>query len=179
VHGIARDLAARGLGTLKPHAPEPVKGTFPCPMKVEIDADTLDVAPHFAGRLIRGVKNGPSPEWLQDRLRAIGLRPISALVDITNFFTYDMNRPLHVFDADKVHGTVRVPSRERGARRSSALDEKTYTFAPGTRDLRRQRCRKHRGHHGRRGLRLHRGDHQRLPRSASGTRSTPPIRAAR
>jgi phenylalanyl-tRNA synthetase beta chain len=130
IHGIARDLAARGLGTLKPHAPEPVKGTFPCPVKVEIDADTLDVAPHFAGRLIRGVKNGPSPEWLQDRLRAIGLRPISALVDITNFFTYDMNRPLHVFDADKVHGTVRV-HRAKGGETLEALDEKTYTFAPG------------------------------------------------
>jgi phenylalanyl-tRNA synthetase beta chain len=130
VHGIARDLAARGLGTLKPHAPEPVAGTFPCPVAVEIAEDTLDVAPHFAGRLIRGVKNGPSPAWLQDRLRAIGLRPISALVDITNFFTYDMNRPLHVFDADKVHGTVRV-HRAKGGETLEALDEKTYTFAPG------------------------------------------------
>jgi len=130
VRGIARDLAARGLGTLKPHAPEPVKGSFPCPVKVEIAKDTLDVAPHFAGRLIRGVTNGPSPDWLQDRLRAIGLRPISALVDITNFFTYDMNRPLHVFDADKVHGTVRV-HRAKGGETLEALDEKTYTFAPG------------------------------------------------
>jgi phenylalanyl-tRNA synthetase beta chain len=130
VHGVARDLAARGLGTLKPHAPDPVPGAFPCPVKVEIDDDTLDVAPHFAGRLIRGVKNGLSPAWLQDRLRAIGLRPISALVDITNFFTYDMNRPLHVFDADKVHGTVRV-HRAKGGETLEALDEKTYTFAPG------------------------------------------------
>jgi phenylalanyl-tRNA synthetase beta chain len=130
VHGVARDLAARGLGTLKPHAPDPVPGAFPYPVKVEIDDDTLDVAPHFAGRLIRGVKNGPSPAWLQDRLRAIGLRPISALVDITNFFTYDMNRPLHVFDADKVHGTVRV-HRAKGGETLEALDEKTYTFAPG------------------------------------------------
>ncbi|KPQ16276.1 MAG: phenylalanyl-tRNA synthetase beta subunit PheT [Rhodobacteraceae bacterium HLUCCO18] len=130
VRGIARDLAARGLGTLKPHAPEPVKGSFPCPVKVEIAKDTLDVAPHFAGRLIRGVTNGPSPDWLQDRLRAIGLRPISALVDITNFLTYDMNRPLHVFDADKVHGTVRV-HRAKGGETLEALDEKTYTFAPG------------------------------------------------
>src|SRR6056297_2768518 len=130
VHGIARDLAARGLGRLKPHAPEPVTGSFPCPVRVEIAEDTLDVAPHFAGRLIRGVTNGPSPDWLQDRLRAIGLRPISALVDITNFFTYDMNRPLHVFDADKVHGTVRV-HRAKGGETLEALDEKTYTFAPG------------------------------------------------
>ncbi|MFW5655139.1 MAG: phenylalanine--tRNA ligase subunit beta, partial [Roseicyclus sp.] len=130
VRGIARDLAARGLGTLKPHAPEPVPGAFPCPVKVEIAEDALDVAPHFAGRLIRGVTNGPSPGWLQDRLRAIGLRPISALVDITNFFTYDMNRPLHVFDADKVTGTVRV-HRAKGGETLQALDEKTYTFAPG------------------------------------------------
>jgi phenylalanyl-tRNA synthetase beta chain len=130
VHGIARDLAARGLGKLKTRAVEPVPGAFPCPVAVTIDADTLDVAPHFAGRLIRGVKNGPSPAWLQDRLRAIGLRPISALVDITNFFTYDINRPLHVFDADKVHGTVRV-HRAKGGETLEALDERTYTFAPG------------------------------------------------
>ncbi|MDG4648978.1 phenylalanine--tRNA ligase subunit beta [Roseibacterium sp. SDUM158017] len=130
VHGIARDLAARGLGTLKTRNVEPVPGAFPCPVEVRIDEDTLDVAPHFAGRLIRGVKNGPSPAWLQDRLRAIGLRPISALVDITNFFTYDMNRPLHVFDAGKVHGTVRV-HRARGGETLEALDDRTYTFAPG------------------------------------------------
>jgi phenylalanyl-tRNA synthetase beta chain len=130
VHGIARDLAARGLGKLKPHDPEPVKGTFPCPIGVSINADTLDVAPHWAGRVIRGVKNGPSPQWLQDRLRAIGLRPISALVDVTNFFTYDMNRPLHVFDADKVKGNLRV-HRAKGGESLLALDEKTYTAAPG------------------------------------------------
>jgi phenylalanyl-tRNA synthetase beta chain len=130
VQGIARDLAARGLGRLKTRSSEPVPGAFPCPVAVAIDADTLDVAPHFAGRLIRGVTNGPSPAWLQDRLRAIGLRPISALVDITNFFTYDMNRPLHVFDADKVHGTVRV-HRAGGGETLEALDERTYTFAPG------------------------------------------------
>ena len=79
------------------------------------------------GRLIRGVKNGPSPEWLQDRLRAIGLRPISALVDITNFFTYDRGRPLHVFDADKVHGAITVRVARPGES-LKALDEKTYTF---------------------------------------------------
>jgi phenylalanyl-tRNA synthetase beta chain len=130
VHGIARDLAARGLGKLKPHDPAPVAGTFPCPIGVSIDADMLDVAPHWAGRVIRGVKNGPSPQWLQDRLRAIGLRPISALVDVTNFFTYDMNRPLHVFDADKVKGDLRV-HRAKGGETLLALDEKTYTAAPG------------------------------------------------
>jgi phenylalanyl-tRNA synthetase beta chain len=130
VHGIARDLAARGLGTLKPQAAEPVPGGFPCPIGVSIDADTLKVAPHFTGRVIRGVRNGPSPQWLQDRLRAIGLRPISTLVDVTNFFTYDMNRPLHVFDADKVRGDLRV-HRAKGGESLLALDEKTYTAAPG------------------------------------------------
>ena len=96
VRGIARDLAARGLGTLKPMEVRPIPGKFECPISVSIEPDTLVNAPVFYGRLIRGVKNGPSPKWLQNRLRAIGLRPISTLVDITNFFTYDTNRPLHV-----------------------------------------------------------------------------------
>ena len=130
VEGIARDLAARGLGTLKTPAIEPVPGTFPCPVPVTIDEDTLDGCPLFAGRVIRGVKNGPSPAWLQDRLRAIGLRPISALVDITNFFTYDRNRPLHVFDADKVAGGLRV-HRAEGGEEILALDGKTYAFQSG------------------------------------------------
>jgi phenylalanyl-tRNA synthetase beta chain len=130
VHGIARDLAARGLGRLIPRDPQPVPGAFPCPIGVSIDADTADVAPHWVGRVIRGVRNGPSPAWLQDRLRAIGLRPISALVDVTNFFTYDMNRPLHVFDADKVAGDLRV-HRAKGGETLLALDEKTYAAAPG------------------------------------------------
>ena len=127
---IARDLAARGLGRLKAHDPLPVAGRFPCPVTVSIDADTLDVAPHFAGRVIRGVKNGPSPRWLQDRLRAIGLRPISALVDVTNYFTYDMNRPLHVFDVDKMHGGLRV-HRATGDETLLALDGKTYALRAG------------------------------------------------
>ncbi|MEM6375904.1 MAG: phenylalanine--tRNA ligase subunit beta, partial [Pseudomonadota bacterium] len=84
----------------------------------------------FAGRLIRGVTNGPSPEWLQTRLRAIGLRPISALVDITNFFTFDRNRPLHVFDADKVQGDLRV-HRTQGGETLTGLDEREYTFSSG------------------------------------------------
>ncbi|MEJ6395729.1 phenylalanine--tRNA ligase subunit beta [Gymnodinialimonas sp. 2305UL16-5] len=130
IHGIARDLAARGLGTLKSHDPAEIQGSFPCPISVHIDADTRDVAPHFTGRLIRGVKNRPSPDWLQDKLRAIGLRPISALVDITNYFTYDVNRPLHVFDADKVSGGLRV-HRADGGEEILALDEKSYTFSKG------------------------------------------------
>ncbi len=130
VHGIARDLAARGIGTLKPQAVIDMTGTAPCPIAVTIAADTLDGAPHFTGRVIRGVENGPSPQWMQDRLRAIGLRPISALVDITNFFTYDQNRPLHVFDADKVRGNLHV-HRAAGGETLTALDDKTYTLGAG------------------------------------------------
>lgn len=131
VHGIARDLAARGLGTLKPLDTPHVESQFPCPIAVSIDDDTReDGCEVFAGRLIRNVKNGPSPQWLQERLRAIGLRPISRLVDITNFFTYDRNRPLHVFDADKVQGSLRV-HRTQGGETLVGLDEKEYTFGPG------------------------------------------------
>ncbi|MBY6083586.1 MULTISPECIES: phenylalanine--tRNA ligase subunit beta [Ruegeria] len=130
VAGIARDLAARGLGTLKQRDYAPVPGDFESPIKVTIDDDTLDGCPHFTGRLIRGVKNGPSPQWLQDQLKAIGLRPISALVDITNYMTFDSNRPLHVFDADKVKGNLRV-YRAKGGEKLVALDEKEYTLQPG------------------------------------------------
>ncbi|SNS89231.1 phenylalanine--tRNA ligase subunit beta [Tropicimonas sediminicola] len=130
VEGVARDLAARGLGTLIPREVEPVPAAFAAPFTVTIDEDTLDGCPLFAGRLIRGVKNGPSPQWLQDALRAIGLRPISFLVDVTNFFTYDRNRPLHVFDADKVKGNLRV-HRARGGETLVALDDKEYTLQAG------------------------------------------------
>lgn len=131
VRGIARDLAARGLGQLKPVETPTIAGAFPCPIGVEIAEDTRKNGCHvFAGRLIRGVKNGPSPEWLQSQLRAIGLRPISALVDVTNFFTYDRNRPLHVFDADKVQGNLRI-HRSVGGETIVGLDEKTYEFGPG------------------------------------------------
>ncbi|MCE5973566.1 phenylalanine--tRNA ligase subunit beta [Sinirhodobacter sp. WL0062] len=131
VRGIARDLAARGLGVLKPLEIEAVPGGFASPIKVEIDPALKEKGcPLFAGRLIRGVTNGPSPAWLQQRLIAIGLRPISALVDITNFFTYDLNRPLHVFDAAKVKGDLRiVPAK--GGEEMLALDEKTYTLREG------------------------------------------------
>ena len=131
VRGIARDLAARGLGVLKPQDAQPVKGVFKSPISVAIDPALKDAGcPHFTGRVIRGVKNGPSPAWLQKRLRAIGLRPISALVDITNFFTFDQNRPLHVFDADKVTGTLRIHPA-KGDEELLALDDKTYAFQPG------------------------------------------------
>jgi len=130
VAGIARDLAARGVGTLKERDYVPVPGDFDSPIKVTIDEDTLDGAPHFTGRLSKGVRNGPSPQWLQSQLKAIGLRPISALVDITNYMTFDQNRPLHVFDADKVQGNLRV-HRAKGGETLVALDEKEYTVQPG------------------------------------------------
>ena len=131
VRGIARDLAARGLGKLKQRDVEAVDGTFSCPVSMSIDADTLEQAPVFYGRVIRGVKNGPSPVWLQDKLRAIGLRPISFLVDVTNFFTYDRNRPLHVFDADKIGGNALRVHRAVGGETLVGLDEKEYTFSEG------------------------------------------------
>ncbi|MEP3052817.1 phenylalanine--tRNA ligase subunit beta [Ascidiaceihabitans sp.] len=130
VEGIARDLAARGLGTLKSRDVEYVPASFASDIQVSIDEDTRDGCPVFYGRLIKGVKNGPSPAWLQDILRAIGLRPISFLVDVTNFFTYDRNRPLHVFDADKVAGNLRV-HRATGNETLIALDEKSYALQAG------------------------------------------------
>ncbi|MEO9819317.1 MAG: phenylalanine--tRNA ligase subunit beta [Paracoccaceae bacterium] len=130
VRGIARDLAARGIGKLRPANEPSVEGQFVSEISVSIDDDTLDGCPVFCGRLIKGVKNGPSPDWLQDLLRGIGLRPISFLVDVTNYFTYDLNRPLHVFDADKVNGNLRV-HRASGGEEIVALDDKTYALQPG------------------------------------------------
>ncbi|MCW1918589.1 phenylalanine--tRNA ligase subunit beta [Rhodobacter sp. KR11] len=131
VRGVARDLAARGLGVLKPMAVEAVPGGFPSPIGVKIADDVkAKGCPHFAGRVIRGVKNGASPDWLQARLKAIGLRPINALVDVTNYFTYDLNRPLHVFDAAKVKGDLRIHAAT-GGETLLALDGKTYTLAAG------------------------------------------------
>jgi phenylalanyl-tRNA synthetase beta chain len=128
VHGIARDLAAADMGKFKDATIKPVKGEFPCPVKVTLDfGATPSLCPAFALRLVRGVKNGPSSDWLQKRLIAIGLRPINALVDITNFITYDRGRPLHVFDAAKVHGNLAV-RRARSGESVLALDGKTYTL---------------------------------------------------
>jgi phenylalanyl-tRNA synthetase beta chain len=130
IRGIARDLAARGLGKMKPCDVEIVAATFQSNLSVSIDADTLDGCAVFTGRLIKGATNGPSPAWLQNQLRAIGVRPISFLVDVTNFFTYDQNRPLHVFDADKVAGNLRV-HRAVGGETITALDDKDYTLQAG------------------------------------------------
>jgi phenylalanyl-tRNA synthetase beta chain len=128
VAGVARDLAARGLGRLITPAIAPVPGAFPSPIGVRLEADVADQAcPLFIGRYVRGVKNGPSPDWLQRQLRAIGLRPISALVDITNYLTFDRARPLHVFDADKVKGDIHV-RLSRPGETLLALDGKDYAF---------------------------------------------------
>ena len=128
VSGIARDLGATSIGTYKDKIPKPVKGTFPCPLKVTLDfGKTPSLCPAFALRLVKGVKNGPSPDWLQKRLTAIGLRPINALVDVTNFITFDRGRPLHVFDAAKVHGNLTV-RRAKNGEKLLALDGKTYTL---------------------------------------------------
>ncbi|MHC8508707.1 MAG: phenylalanine--tRNA ligase subunit beta [Rhodospirillales bacterium] len=129
MRGLARDLAAAGAGTLKPLDDSPAPGAFDSPIGVTLDfaPEAANACPYFAGRLIRGVKNGPSPKWMRDRLTAVGLRPISALVDITNYVMLDLNRPLHVFDAAKVKGglTVRMA---RDGENFAALNGKTYAL---------------------------------------------------
>ncbi|ESX19122.1 phenylalanine--tRNA ligase subunit beta [Mesorhizobium sp. LSJC264A00] len=127
IYGVARDLAASGLGRLKTAPVEAVLGKGETPVKVTIEAPEL--CPGFALRLVKGVKNGPSPKWLQQRLIAIGLRPISALVDITNYVTFDRGRPLHVFDAKKVAGNL-VVRRARDGEKVLALDGREYTLTP-------------------------------------------------
>ena len=129
IHGIARDLAAAGIGRLKDKPIAPVKGSFPCPVAVKLDFAPADakLCPAFALRLVRGVKCGPSPAFMQRRLRAIGLRPINALVDITNYMTFDRGRPLHVFDAKKVAGAITVRRAAKGET-LLALDGRTYAF---------------------------------------------------
>jgi len=127
VYGIARDLAAAGLGTLKDAPIAPVAGAGACPVDLTIEAPEL--CPGFALRLVRGVKNGPSPKWMQQRLSAIGLRPINALVDITNYVTFDRGRPLHVFDAAKVKGNLTV-RRAKDGETVLALDEREYKLTP-------------------------------------------------
>ncbi len=126
VYGIARDLAARGLGTLRPLDITPVKGVFDSPVGVELRfGEENPPCPNYLGRYFRGVRNGPSPEWMQRLLRAIGLRPISALVDITNFITIAYNRPLHVFDARKLTGGIHVRYARPGEK-LLALDGREY-----------------------------------------------------
>ena len=127
VYGIARDLAAAGLGQLKRGTVARVPGEFPSPKDVHLDfaPGTESACPIFAGRLVRNVRNGPSPAWVQERLRAIGLRPISALVDVTNLVSHDRGRPLHVFDADKLRGDLQARLAKDGEE-LTVLDGKTY-----------------------------------------------------
>jgi phenylalanyl-tRNA synthetase beta chain len=124
VHSIARDLAARGIGVMKAHSIPNIKPVFPCPITVTTQTPAC---PIFVGRVIRNVKNTPSPEWLQKRLKAIGLRPINALVDVTNYISYDRARPLHVFDVKKLSGNITVRSAKQNET-LLALDETTYTL---------------------------------------------------
>lgn len=129
VRGIARDLAAAGLGTLKPvQTYDAVEGKTANPIAIDLkfDAATTAACPVFAGRHVAGVTNGPSPAWLQNRLTAIGLRPINALVDVTNYIAYDQGRPLHVYDADKLKGTVHARLGADGET-FVGLDDKTHT----------------------------------------------------
>ncbi len=127
IYGVARDLAAKGLGTLKVFKTEKRQGQFESPIKVSLDfsGDDTTPCPHFVGRYFRGISNGPSPKWMQQRLRAIGLRPISALVDITNYVTFAFARPLHVFDVAKVKGNIHVRLAKKGET-LAALDGKTH-----------------------------------------------------
>ncbi|MDJ0684063.1 MAG: phenylalanine--tRNA ligase subunit beta [Alphaproteobacteria bacterium] len=127
VYGIARDLAAAGLGILKAFDRTEIAGSYESPMAWRIDEHALDGCPYVAGRHFRNLTNGPSPDWMQRRLTAIGLRPISALVDITNYVTYDLGRPLHVFDAKTVKGDPTM-RRARDGDTILALDGKDYTL---------------------------------------------------
>ena len=127
VRGVARDLAAAGLGVLKPWSPQPVPARFTSTLRW--DVRMAEACPWILGRMVRGLRNGPSPHWLADRLTAIGLRPINALVDITNLFTYEFGRPLHVFDADKVMGHT-LTLRPGAGETFRALNGKDYTVTP-------------------------------------------------
>ncbi|HYF09932.1 MAG TPA: phenylalanine--tRNA ligase subunit beta, partial [Acetobacteraceae bacterium] len=126
VRGVARDLAAAGLGTLVLHKPASVKPVYPAPLRWTIEDPRACL--WVLGRAVRGVRNGPSPKWLQDRLTAMGLRPINALVDVTNWFTFDLGRPLHVFDVAKVRGTTLAMRMAREGETLAALNNKSYAL---------------------------------------------------
>jgi phenylalanyl-tRNA synthetase beta chain len=128
IRGIARDLAAAGMGTLKPLDTAPIKGNGASPIGVNITAK--EQCPVFMGRLIKNIENKASPTWMQNRLKAVGLRPISALVDITNYFSLDLCRPLHVYDADLLKGDITVRLAKDGEE-FDALNDKSYTTQEG------------------------------------------------
>ena len=127
VRGIARDLAAAGMGTLKPLAVPQIEGSFPSPVPIRIEDP--DGCPAFFGQAVRGLKNGPSPEWMQRRLKAAGQRPISALVDITNYVTIAYGRPAHAYDIAKLTGGLTARAAKPGEK-VLALNEKEYTLEP-------------------------------------------------
>ncbi len=129
VRGVARDLAAAGMGTLRPWAPEPVAAAFRTPLAWANEYP--QACPWVLGRMVSGVHNGASPAWLQARLRSVGLRPISALVDITNFFTLDLGRPLHVFDADRVEGDTLTVRAARAGEVLRSLDGRERALEAG------------------------------------------------
>jgi phenylalanyl-tRNA synthetase beta chain len=128
IHGLARDLAAAGLGRLKPLAVPAIGASFPCP--VQVSTEDQQGCPAFFARAIRGVTNGPSPAWLQALLEKAGLRPISALVDVTNYFSIGLGRPLHVYDIAKLDGGL-VARQARDGETIHALNGKTYTLSAG------------------------------------------------
>ncbi|MGE5561769.1 MAG: phenylalanine--tRNA ligase subunit beta [Bacillota bacterium] len=127
VRGIARDLAAAGLGTLKPLAIPQIEGSFPCPIPIAIEDP--EGCPAFFGRAVRGLKNGPSPDWMQRRLKSAGQRPISALVDITNYVMLDLGRPAHAYDVAKLSGGLTARAAKPGEK-VLALNEKEYALEP-------------------------------------------------
>jgi phenylalanyl-tRNA synthetase beta chain len=127
VRGIARDLAAAGMGTLKPLAVPQIEGAFPCPVPIKIE--DAEGCPAFFGRAIKGVRNGPSPDWMQRRLKAAGQRPISALVDITNYLTIEHGRPAHVYDIARLTGGLTARAARQGEK-VLALNEKEYELEP-------------------------------------------------
>lgn len=130
VYGLARDLSCTSIGKLKPLTPKKIEGVFESQIQASIEKSAQKSCPYFSGRLIKGVKNGPSPQWLQDQLKAVGLKSISALVDVTNYLCHDRGRPLHVFDADKLHGNIHITLSKKGDS-FKALDEQTYTLDDG------------------------------------------------
>ena len=127
VRGIARDLAAAGIGTLKPLAVPQVEGSFASPIAIRIEDSSG--CPAFFGRAVRGVRNGPSPDWMQRRLKSAGQRPISALVDITNYVMLDLGRPAHAYDIAKLDGAL-IARAARDGEKVLALNEKEYTLDP-------------------------------------------------
>jgi phenylalanyl-tRNA synthetase beta chain len=127
VRGIARDLAAAGMGQLKPLAVPQVEGSFASPVAIRIEDP--EGCPAFFGQAVRGLKNGPSPDWMQRRLKAAGQRPISALVDITNYVTIGYGRPAHAYDIAKLKGGLTARAAKPGEK-VLALNEKEYTLEP-------------------------------------------------